>query len=304
MSNQSPILSICIPTNGVVRWVVNTLKGIYSQQVDLNQFEVIVADNGLDSELDAAIKQFDYPNLYYYHTKEKGFVNQIASFKLGSGEFCKMFNHRSILVPGALQRMIDTVIKYRDEKPILYWSDGVLDYNRQIACANADEFTRTMHYWSTWSSGVGIWREDIEKLDGLNHNATFPHTSLMYGVRQKSRYVIIDEKVQNEQDENGKGGYDVFWAFAVEFPNYLRSIEAKGQISHDTYEYVLKKLFEYVGQLYNEEIVHRSKSTHTYILKNVPRTIMVNYGLKGYLTLVKRYWGRYWKRRLLGRKDY
>ena len=53
--DKTPLLSICIPTNGIVSYVLPVLDSIYSQVKgnDLELFEVVIVDNGKgnDSEI-------------------------------------------------------------------------------------------------------------------------------------------------------------------------------------------------------------------------------------------------------------
>ena len=205
-NNSQPILSLCLPTNGAVHWVIPTLEGIYSQGVDNSLFEVVITDNGENSKLKDAIQQFDYPNLRYIQTNDSGFLNLITALKLGKGQYCKMLNHRGILVPGALQMMLETITQYEDSKPILYFSDGNLEEPEIVECENLDNFVHVMHYWATWSGGVGVWQEDLVRLDGLQLNDLFPQSALMFDIRCDSKYVICNRKFQKMQDEDGKGG--------------------------------------------------------------------------------------------------
>ena len=41
-----PLVSLCIPTNGVVEWVFPVLDSIYNQSVDNALFEIVITDNG------------------------------------------------------------------------------------------------------------------------------------------------------------------------------------------------------------------------------------------------------------------
>ena len=41
-----PLISLCIPTNGIIEWVFPVLDSISAQKVDEQLFEVIVTDNG------------------------------------------------------------------------------------------------------------------------------------------------------------------------------------------------------------------------------------------------------------------
>ena len=43
---QNTILSLCMPTNGVVEWVFPVLDSIFEQGCNSDDFEVIITDNG------------------------------------------------------------------------------------------------------------------------------------------------------------------------------------------------------------------------------------------------------------------
>ena len=58
--NKQPILSLCIPTNGAVEWILPVIDSIYSQGYDNEKFEVVITDNGKES------KFFNWPYTIYY----------------------------------------------------------------------------------------------------------------------------------------------------------------------------------------------------------------------------------------------
>ena len=87
------LLSLCIPTNGAVKWVMPVIESIYAQGYDLTKFEVVITDNGKDSQLSEHISKLSYPNLRYRQTKDEGFLNLVTCLKDGRGLFCKMINH-------------------------------------------------------------------------------------------------------------------------------------------------------------------------------------------------------------------
>ena len=54
---SSPLLSLCIPTNGIIELIFPVLESIYSQNdVDSSLFEVVVMDNGDNREFKIKIK--------------------------------------------------------------------------------------------------------------------------------------------------------------------------------------------------------------------------------------------------------
>ena len=107
MDNQ-PILSLCIPTNGAVEWILPVIESIYSQGYDNSKFEVVITDNGKDSLLPEYIAKMEYPNLRYRQTTDDGFLNLVTCLKEGKGLFCKMINHRSVLLPNSILKLLIT----------------------------------------------------------------------------------------------------------------------------------------------------------------------------------------------------
>lgn len=300
---NQPILSICIPTNDATQWVIPALQSIYRQNVDTSLFEVVITDNGKESELGEALKQYDYPNLRYIPTEEKGFLNLIKAIKAGNGVYCKMLNNKAIMSEGSIVAMIDIIKQYEKTKPIIYWGDGKVGEKPIIECADVNEFVYNMGIWCTWSAGIGIWKDDIAKLDETAPNELFPHTAVLFDIREKSEYVISNLNFQEAlQEEPNKGGYDVFYAFGVEYLNIIHRLQEENRITEETFEPVKAKMFEWLQKLYSAEKLR--KTQHTFILQNIPQSIGVYYGRYGYIRLVigsvyglnKRRIIRYWNK--------
>ena len=97
------VLSLCIPTNGISEWVFPVLDSIYGQANNLQKFEVVVTDNGNNSDFYKGMQEYcaRYQNLRYEKTKAQGFTNQSDCFKLATGQLIKFVNHRMPLVKGS-----------------------------------------------------------------------------------------------------------------------------------------------------------------------------------------------------------
>ena len=247
--NKNPILSLCIPTNGALHWVLPTLEHIYRQDCDNKLYEVIVTDNGDGYELSNVIKDLNYPNLTYLKSSDKGFLNQITCFKRANGLFIRMLNHRSILLPGTLKKWIELIMKYKEEKPIIYFSDGVLK-EPVIRCSNFEEFVKGLSYYSSWSAGIGFWNIDQDHLSSIQYNSMFPTTSILFEIRQQSKYIIWNEKYQVMQDETGKGGYNIYKTFAVDYLDMLNDLRIRKRISIDTFIFLKKELLLFLEKWY------------------------------------------------------
>ncbi len=288
MGNKHPLLSICIPTNGVVDWVVPVINSIYEQKVDNSLFEVVVSDNGENNNLEEAVKNFNYKNFYYYRSCSKGFENQIDAFEHCNGLFCKMLNHRSKLLPGSIESLLSIVEKYKNTKPIIYCAEGHAKGGEFIECANIDEFVSALGVWSSWSAGTGVWLEDIKNIRKKRIDNLFSHMVFLFELREKSDYVIWNGTYVQEASDRGKGGYDVFYAFCVRFLDLLTDLRQKGRIKIKTFIAVKKELISFVSGIYCNEVVFSPQ--HTFIIRNIQESISVYFGNYYYYKIILMAW--------------
>lgn len=277
MADNKPLLSICLPTNGAVQFVTKALDSIYAQEdVDKTKYEVFITDNGQDSQLEASLEPYmKYGNLRYLKTNDKGFLNLITCLKLGNGLFCKMLNHRSVLIPGSLQAWIDMVDQYKDTQPVIYCTDHNLKGDDVIFCHNFNSFIRTMSYWSSWSAGIGVWDKDKQILDKIECNEMFPNASLLFEMRQDGEYVIWNKKYQDMEDEPTKGGYNIFHTFAVIYLDLLKDLENRGRIRTETFNVVRKDLLHFLSIWYYR--IYLRKNSFTFDTSNFKEHMLVYY---------------------------
>jgi len=242
---NQPLLTICIPTNGAIQWVLPTVRAIYEQNCDNSLFEVVVADNGENEQLGENLEDMGHPNLIYRKTNAVGFENQICAFKCGNGSLIKMINHRSIIKKGYLQKLIDFVKDNIDEKPTLYFSNGALKKDASVVgCENFDAFVRKASFWCSWEEGVGVWKEDIPQIESIKINSLFPAASMLFGIKKDSRFVIFNEQYSTQQRAIGHiRQYDFFDAFALEFLDMLNELRREKRISIETFNFVRRDNF-------------------------------------------------------------
>lgn len=279
-----PILSICIPTDGSVKWLLPVLDSIYSQDVDQDLFEVVITDNGHNSQIPLCIGKYNYPNLRYRQTNDKGFLNLVTALKDGKGLFCKMLNHRSVLHPGTIEKWIEMVEKYKETKPIIYCADANVKGGDIIECANIDEFLVKLSVYSSWSGGIGFWQDDIHNIDNITLDEMFPNTTMLLGIHKNAHYVIWNYKFQTMEDDTGKGGYDYFYTFCVGFLDILNELRVKSEIHDATFISIKKDLYTFLMGEYMNEVCLPSK--HTFILKNIKSSYDVYYGSLYYYKMV------------------
>ena len=290
--DKTPLLSICIPTNGIVSYVLPVLDSIYSQVKgnDLEQFEVVIVDNGKGNDLEIKIKEYQYPNLRYEKTNAEGFLNQICCFNLAVGHFLKFQNHRAKFLNGTLDYLLNIVRKNLGDKPVIYLSNGVLGIRGNMVDFNSfDEFVRTLSYWSSWSSGVTIWRDDFVLLRNVQYNMMFPHTSLLFADLGNKKYVIDDKKLLCLQDDIGKGGYNLYKTFAVDYLDILMDLYCQDRISKKTFLLVKKDLWNFFVEFYFR--LKLKKENYSFDLTGIKNNFLKYYSLSSYWGMVSKAWG-------------
>lgn len=287
MDNQ-PILSLCIPTNGAVEWVLPVIDSIYAQEYDNEKFEVVITDNGKDSQLPDHIAKMTYPNLRYIQTKDEGFLNLVTSLKEGRGLFCKMINHRSVMLPGSIADFVCMVEKYAERKPMIYCACGNANTGEILECKNLDEFVRGLSYWSSWSAGIGFWKQDIHRFDEIELYDLMPNASMLFDVRSESEYVIWNKPYMRMEDDAGKGGYDLYHTFAVGYLDLINDLRFKRRISLDTFLKVKGDLYVFLCSLYISEVILPTK--HTFIIKDIRKSMRVYYSVYDYYEMIITSW--------------
>lgn len=89
------------------------MNSIYSQinEVNENEFEVIITDNNPHKGLKCIIEEFPYSNLKYFPTVCEGFLNSFYSITYATGELIKLHNNTMLWLFGSLKKII-MLIKY------------------------------------------------------------------------------------------------------------------------------------------------------------------------------------------------
>ncbi len=251
-------LSLCIPTNGISEWVFPSLESIYNSGVDLSSFEVIVTDNGDNPEFKARMNEYakGHSNLIYKETDAYMFDNQLEALKLAHGEYLKFVNHRSIFMPDRLQYMIDFIEYCKEDKPVIYFSNGAMGWGPNYKEFQLfDEFVFNLGIYGTWTSGVGIWRSTYEYIkDHTQYDKISPHAGILYGDRNNKKYIINDRYWMTDiaVDHKNKGKYNLYKAFGLDEFIITLNLYRDGDISEDTLLHVKKCFRDFLVQLYKD----------------------------------------------------
>lgn len=282
--DKKPLISLCIPTNGVIEWIFPVLESIYSQKIDNNLFEVVVCDNGNNPDFKSKIKEFasNHSNFIYKETSAPLFLSEPETYKLSNGHFIKFINHRTKLINGTLKYFIDFVQKYmnNEEKPIIYFTNNLLKQkNKVFEFSNFSDFVENLKIYSSWSTGMGIWKDDFDKLLSENpvFNELFPHTTVLFNERKRKKYIIDNNFLLDEmpQAKKPKGNYDLFYAFGVEYPSILLNLVISGDLDCNAFITLKKEILKFCSSLASDYFVF--KLYCSYDLNNFNKSMSVFY---------------------------
>lgn len=238
-------LSICIPTNGRLEILKETLKSIYECDADLFPFfEVVISDNATNDDLKIIIESdFKYYNLKYFKATCEGFLNSINALEMGTGQLLKLHNNYTKVNTKFIEETIELIKKYKEEKPLLFFTNNQYLSNDIIRCNDFDEFNRKVTYFNSYSTFFSIWKSDFENLKNIKIDKMFPHVSLLMNCSYKKEYLIIDKIYFENQEVPNKGGYNLFKTFGIDYLDLMKENEDKKVINNETFIKIREELY-------------------------------------------------------------
>lgn len=182
-----------------------------------------------------------------------------------SGKYLQFLNHRSLLIPGGLKFLIDFICTHEDDKPVMYFSNGALEWNNEKSFDSFDGFVNGLRRYASWTSGVGIWKEKYDRLPrDLCYDQISPHSSILFSERHSKSYIINDcaffKDIENDHSKKGK--YDLFKAFGVEEFSITLKLYLDGDISTKTLKNVKKDYGRFLSELYFEFIIRKKPCSY------------------------------------------
>ncbi len=265
------LLSLVIPTYGIVEWVLPVLDSIFNQTVDESLYEVVVTDNGNNKQFQDEMIEYckKHKNLVYKKTTAVLFMNQIEAFKLASGEFIKFINHRTKLLEGSLEYLIQYIKENMYSKPISFFLNGTIEpQKKEEFYSDFDSFLYGLSFYSSWSGGVACWKTDLKKIldnDIIEKEySLFPHACLIFLDEKDRTYNIDTCKLFEEIDKSAslKGRYDLFYAFGVEYIDLIVRVNNKGMIDDITKHYIKNENEKFIVKLYTNYVLLKNDCSY------------------------------------------
>lgn len=133
-----PLLSVCIPTCGRPSLVVDAVRSVVAASgPDAKDVEVIVADNSVDDATDRAVRPllraWAGPARYVRNDPPVGMVGNFnRCVELASGEWIHILHDDDYLVPGGLERMLETLRSLPPHERAVLFGVRVVDGNGRL----------------------------------------------------------------------------------------------------------------------------------------------------------------------------
>ena len=275
---KQKFLSICIPTRNREAILIETLESIYANESNHECFEVVIYDSG-DTDYLSKVIQSKYSrvsNLTYRKGPNAGFLNLISALEIGDGMYLKLHNDYSSFKFGSVQIMIDQIAAKSTEKPLIVFSDDSFKSSK-TSFTSFDSFFTELSFFSTWSTLFGMWKSDFDLVKTMPLNKMFPHTSLLYNsAPSKNSFLINNKKLFEHTEIPGKGGYNLFEVFAVQYLTMNKELCDQGMISIRTFNKIKDEmLISFFANWYY--LTKLSKNNYTFILENIKTSMLVYY---------------------------
>lgn len=253
--DRSPLVSICIPTNGRSEIVKETLESIVVQGVDERLYEVCISDGSPTDETKNVIKKYfcNYKNIRYVKSNCKTLFNLMEALKLGNGKYLKLHNDYSKFKQGELINFIQTIEKYNNSNVFLFFPFGaVKNKNKIMEFKSFNNFIQNISYYSTWSSAFCITKKDFDNLMNkkIKIEMMFPHLSLLYACTDKCLYIVDNHTYVSNIPLKKKGGYNLPETFVRIYLSMTRQLLVDKKISITTFEKIRGDILKFVAIWY------------------------------------------------------
>jgi abequosyltransferase len=218
------LISICIPTFNRADLLDNTLKSIFNQNANSDDFEIVISDNCSTDRTEEVVGNFLclYSNINY--TKLPTAIgadnNIVNSLSNGKGQYLKLCNDTALFENGCINSLIEMIRSNNIEKPIIFFSNTdkkqIFNYGESF-----NTFIKNNSFLTTSILAIGIWKDDYDKLNNIQDAFEYklPALNLLRkNFEQKNIFLIFNKKIFSVQYVTNKGGYNIIEVFVT---NYL-----------------------------------------------------------------------------------
>lgn len=227
-----PLVSFCIPTYNRCACLMNCIRSITEQKgYDPRFVEIVVSDNCSSDGTREAMERVSSsrPGILYSRneTNEEDF-NFPTVLTRAHGLFRKLLNDTVVLKDGALPLILNLIREKQEERPVLFFCNSEEGNAVSLRSTDSpDAFLRMVSYRMNWIGGLGIWEEDLARIDTSRkacETKLWQVEAVLENLGLKKSYAAVGTTLMLTQVQfRKKRDYDVFGIF---YTNYLALIES------------------------------------------------------------------------------
>lgn len=253
MTENKPLLSICISTYNRCFYLNRTLRNITSATVfnETSDIEIIVSDNGSTDKTQDVINRYvsKYPDKIKSFRNNKNLCdeNMEKVLRKGRGDFLKLHNDTLRFKEGSLQKMTELIRRYREEKPVLFFASCKTAPRPFAVCENANDFMRYVSFYCTWIGGFGIWKSDFDDLKDFSRYAylRLPQTDVLLRLLSMGKTAVVfhEDDFFLPNFVLNKSGYNHAEVFGKNYNFILKTFLGSNTLSLKTYKEQKEEVF-------------------------------------------------------------
>jgi glycosyltransferase involved in cell wall biosynthesis len=249
--NHQFLLSICIPTINRSKQLEQTLNSITNQRIfkESNKIEIVISDNFSNDNTESVAQKFkkNFPNKIVYKKTTENILDKNFEkvLSMASGNYLKLNNDTLKHKENSLEKLVNLIEQNINKKPVLFFSNGALKYNKLLKGEGLNFFISNVSYNSTWIASFGIWKETFDSISDFNKNNKLQlvQTDILFQTVNSEKNIIIDDEVHFETlNISKKGGYDLVEIFFDNYKSLLKRELIQNNITIKVYNKELKKL--------------------------------------------------------------
>lgn len=219
MTQNTKLLSICIPTYNRAEILGRTLEGLLSDpDFDPARVDIVVSDNASTDNTAEVVARWPQVRYHRNETCIGANANFTLALELAGGRYLHLLNDTAFFRPGMLGKMLRT-IETADPaaENLIFQQLGSL---QELVVRGKNQLLGALSYYITWIGNFGAWRADFEKIvgkkrfvDGLLCQVDW---ILQLAENGKPTRIVRDDFFVVE-DVKIKGGYNFFQVFITNY---------------------------------------------------------------------------------------
>ncbi len=235
MKDDTPLLTLAIPTYNRAPLLDQTLEKIVSDPHFSDEVEIVIADNCSTDHTPEIAKKYQtrFPNRILYHRNGSNLMDEnfVIAMSLGRGAYIKLMNDTAMVKEGALGYLLTLIRKYQPTQTLfMVCANTLFNKNKVVACDGINGYLKALSYSCTWIGNLGVWRELFNRLPNKTYyvKEQLCQVDIAFKAILQSENTVIHFRKLFDVNKARKGGYNLFKVFVKNYFDLLEQYISKG----------------------------------------------------------------------------